>query len=265
MIDVYDEVKNRLYDLEEEYNITVLYAVESGSRMWGFSNMDSDYDIRFIYKYNDLHEYIRLGKRQEVINFFEEDFDFEGWDISKTLYLHYKDNPNLREWLKSPLKYIDTGRLNVLNDIDYNQGVLLHHYSSMAWNNWNKFCEGIVDWIGTDDEDFLIKKYLYVLRCILTFDLLKSTTLDPNVRVDELLKQHYDSFNEDFQLYSSIILLIKKYKRADDSLSYKNISFLYDYIMEHLKSMRRYCKNLKVKNDKDFKCYEGLYYEYVME
>lgn len=43
------EIMNRLKKTEEEHDVKVIYAVESGSRAWGFASTDSDYDARFIY------------------------------------------------------------------------------------------------------------------------------------------------------------------------------------------------------------------------
>lgn len=38
-----------LKKIEEDYDVKVLYACESGSRAWDFPSKDSDYDVRFIY------------------------------------------------------------------------------------------------------------------------------------------------------------------------------------------------------------------------
>ena len=35
--------------IEREENVRILFAVESGSRAWGFPSPDSDYDARFLY------------------------------------------------------------------------------------------------------------------------------------------------------------------------------------------------------------------------
>ena len=39
-------ILSRLKKIEEEYNVSVLYAVESGSRAWGFESVNSDWDVR---------------------------------------------------------------------------------------------------------------------------------------------------------------------------------------------------------------------------
>lgn len=48
-----DEIKfniiSRLREIEAEKNIRILYACESGSWVWGFPSVNSDYDIRFVF------------------------------------------------------------------------------------------------------------------------------------------------------------------------------------------------------------------------
>ena len=51
---------NHLQELEQTKNTTILMAIESGSRAWGFPSPDSDYDVRMVY----LHQLPNI----EVLN-----------------------------------------------------------------------------------------------------------------------------------------------------------------------------------------------------
>ena len=51
------EIINKLNEIEKKEDVKIIYAVESGSRAWGFESIDSDYDVRFIYV-RDKNEYL---------------------------------------------------------------------------------------------------------------------------------------------------------------------------------------------------------------
>lgn len=44
-----ERIRSDLKTVEKEHDCRILFAAESGSRAWGFSSRDSDYDVRFIY------------------------------------------------------------------------------------------------------------------------------------------------------------------------------------------------------------------------
>ena len=52
-------ILNELENIERMHEVTILFAIESGSRSWGFPSVDSDYDIRFVYTH-PLEYYLSL-------------------------------------------------------------------------------------------------------------------------------------------------------------------------------------------------------------
>ena len=96
-----EEILKHLQKIKVQYNVKILYAAESGSRAWGFSSPDSDWDVRFIYVH-PLNWYLTVNFNRDVIEIMtDEGFDAVGWDIRKTLQLYRKTNPTMLEWLKS--------------------------------------------------------------------------------------------------------------------------------------------------------------------
>ena len=63
-----DKILKKLKEIEIEKGVEILYAVESGSRAWGFASPDSDYDIRFIYK-RKLNDYLRIESSDDFLDF----------------------------------------------------------------------------------------------------------------------------------------------------------------------------------------------------
>ncbi|MBF0596336.1 nucleotidyltransferase domain-containing protein [Faecalibacter rhinopitheci] len=100
------QILEKLREAEFNYKISILFAVESGSRAWGFPSPDSDYDVRFIYKRN-LKDYLRISHVSDFIDVeCNAIYDIKGWDIEKALYLTRQSNASLYEYLQSPIHYI---------------------------------------------------------------------------------------------------------------------------------------------------------------
>lgn len=104
---MHSEIMNKLESIEQEHGIKILYAVESGSRGWGFASQDSDYDVRFLY-IHPTDWYLSIEERKDHIEYPINDLlDINGWDIKKAFLLFKKSNPPLLEWLSSPIVYAD--------------------------------------------------------------------------------------------------------------------------------------------------------------
>lgn len=100
-----EEIIARINVLEAEEEVKVLFAVESGSRAWGFHSPDSDYDVRFVYARPPEWHY-RLGKKRDVIEYpIDDELDISGWELSKALSLALGSNAVVAEWLQSPIVY----------------------------------------------------------------------------------------------------------------------------------------------------------------
>lgn len=55
-------ILEKIREIEQVENVNILFAIESGSRAWGFASPDSDYDVRFVYV-RPANEYLRLEKK----------------------------------------------------------------------------------------------------------------------------------------------------------------------------------------------------------
>lgn len=90
-------ILENLKEIEEKERIKILYAVESGSRGWGFESKDSDYDVRFIYAHPP-DSYLSInGKKDNIEHPVSTLLDVSGWDIKKALKLFKNSNPPLYE------------------------------------------------------------------------------------------------------------------------------------------------------------------------
>ena len=155
-----EEIQKTLEDIELEKGVRILYACESGSRAWGFSSTDSDYDVRFIYAHNKDYYLSVFDNRRDVIELPIDDLlDVNGWDLKKVLSLLYKNNLALFEWINSPVVYLDLDIKDKFIDLvnsNFRKDRAHYHYFSMA-------CGFYKDHILNKEEPNM-KKLFYCLR-----------------------------------------------------------------------------------------------------
>ncbi len=158
--EIHEKIMTELERLEEEHGIRILFAIESGSRAWGFPSPDSDYDVRFVYA-RPMADYLTLTPPRDVMELpIDSLLDINGWDIKKALGLLLKANPVLLEWLQSPIKYIwDEAICNDLlafaRKTTYGRACL-YHYLSLGQRQRKVYIEG--------QSSVNLKKYFYVVR-----------------------------------------------------------------------------------------------------
>lgn len=187
------KVLTALDSIAYEKGIYVLYAVESGSRAWGFASPDSDYDVRFVYHY-PKSAYLRLDQPQDTIEHTDGELDLAGWDIFKALRLLRKSNPPLMEWLFSPVVYTERRAcVEQLRDVarcNYSSSAVFYHYSRMAHRNYKQY---IANKIADGRTEVPVKKYLYVIRPIVALLYLEQhRALPPTNFLETLRKTELD-------------------------------------------------------------------------
>jgi uncharacterized protein len=231
-----DEIISKLNDIEKEYDVKILYAVESGSRAWGFESVDSDYDVRFIYMHpNDW--YISIENKQsfssnkrDVIEYMKDELDFSGWDIRKALQLYKKSNPPLYEWLNSPTIYLEKGslarELRKLMPQFYSPVSGMYHYLSMAQGNYRNYLKGDI---------VRVKKYFYVLRPIFVCMWIEIYKSQPPVEFMKLV----EGLKLENLLKMEIENLYKRKKAGVELETEKKIASINEFLIDKIEYYKK--------------------------
>jgi predicted nucleotidyltransferase len=155
--DAVSEIRQRL-DAVRSSGIRILFAIESGSRAWGFPSPDSDYDCRFVYV-RPVEDHLKLNADRDVIEFpIEGEIDTGGWDLRKALLLALKGNAVIVEWVKSPHVYEEMAgfreRFSALLDRIVDPRLVARHYFGLLRQHEHIFI----------DDNVKLKKAFYALR-----------------------------------------------------------------------------------------------------
>ncbi|MFI5428542.1 DNA polymerase beta superfamily protein [Aeromicrobium sp. UC242_57] len=102
---VVEPIDARLDDVAVSHRVQIPWAIESGSRAWGFPSPDSDYDCRFFFV-RDAASYLSPWRPRDVIETpLDPVLDVNGWDLIKAVKLLVAGNAVALEWLRSPCIY----------------------------------------------------------------------------------------------------------------------------------------------------------------
>lgn len=237
-----DLIQTELQNLERQHDIKILYAVESGSRAWGFASADSDWDVRFIY----LHQeewYLSIDDKKDSIEIMlPGDLDLSGWELRKALRLFRKSNPPLLEWLNSPIVYLEepftVDQMRVAAAEYFNPKSCLYHYLSMALGNFREYLKR--DLVRT-------KKYFYVLRPVLACMWIERTNTMAPTEFQKLL----DAEVKEEYLKLEIEKLLARKMSGEELSEEPKIEVLNAFLEEKIEYYTEYLKQFDVSKKPD--------------
>ena len=158
-----DESRERIIaalgDIETRHACRILFAVESGSRAWGFASPDSDYDVRGVYlKPIEWYLQLKTDLPDTITETLPGAIDVSLWDLRKALVHMLKSNASFLEWLDSPITYCGQGfraQLRAMAATVANPRSIAFHYAAMLRH-------ALDDQAG--DGTLSVKKLCYALR-----------------------------------------------------------------------------------------------------
>ena len=210
-------ILSHLEDIERQYDVRVLLAVESGSRAWGFHSNESDWDLRFVYV-NKLEWYLNVNEGRDVIEkMYNDDVDLVGWELRKTLRLFQKSNPSLMEWLHSPIIYRADkeflSRMKALEPSYFNPIKTMYHYASIYIKHDKRYLQNYA---------YPLKRFLYYLRGILACRWVEEHKTMPPVLFSELTQNTVEDESIRQKIYE-LIDMKRQSKKNDNAEVYAEL------------------------------------------
>jgi len=248
-----ETIMKELRTIEVDGNLRILFAIESGSRAWGFPSPDSDYDVRFIYA-RPIDWYLTIAPGRDVHELPIDDvLDINGWDIKKALGLLLKPNPVMLEWLSSPIRYIwnDTAcdELTAFSKKVAHGPACLHHYLHLGGRQWDIYIDG--------KDEVNLKKYFYIVRPAMAVRWMRlHPEIIPPMNFQELLAGI--DLGTDLTEALNALLLAKSHSKEIGTAP--RVSIIDDFIVsefnwarEAVKSIRADKENLRDEADALFR------------
>jgi predicted nucleotidyltransferase len=189
--EVVGQIDQRLAAVASSQGVVVRWAVESGSRAWGFPSPDSDYDCRFIYV-RPARDYLTPWLPADFVETpLDRVLDVNGWDLRKAVDLMVRGNATVLEWLRSPIIYSGSSRfrdhlLDLAAQVSEPE-LLARHYAHVGRQQWER--SG-----GTAagaEEPVRLKGLFYSLRPAATLHWMRAhpELAVPPMRLQDLLEQ----------------------------------------------------------------------------
>jgi predicted nucleotidyltransferase len=247
---IQERIQDCLTEIEQTEGVYIIHAVESGSRAWGFSSPDSDYDVRFVYV-RDVRHYLKLEKTRDVIEWqLDDTLDVSGWDLQKALRLLHSSNPTLFEWAGSPIVYKTTETWAIIKR-EINDYFLaksgLYHYLSTASGNYREYLKG---------ETVKLKKYFYVIRPLLACKWILEKNSPPPMLFSELM----DAVLEP-EMRPVIVRLLELKTAAPEIGEGRRIDELNTYLDKSLENLKRVIDTMPPDKKAGWERLDELFYD----
>ncbi|RSK27512.1 nucleotidyltransferase domain-containing protein [Bacillus sp. HMF5848] len=241
-----EKIQQIIEHIETDYDVKVLYACESGSRVWGFPSDNSDYDVRFIY----IHKtdwYLSIDQKRDVLEIPSQDtlslpidsqLDLSGWELTKVLRLFRKSNPPLLEQLHSSIvyyhKYSTINKMNMLEKNVFSPITCIHHYLNMASGNYRDFLKSEIP---------VTKKLINVIRPLLAAKWVEANNSVPPTNFQSLLKAVVHSTLLTEEIYNVITLKME----GTEFLININLDLINQFVEREYDHLKIYVKQIDHK------------------
>lgn len=250
MSDIIKEIEQKLSEIEQSEKVTVLYAVESGSRAWGFASPDSDYDVRFIYA-RQKEDYLKLSEPRDVIEWqLDEVLDINGWDLNKTLRQFYRGNASLFEWSNSPVVYKRTEKWDRI----YEQAKSYFSVKAAAYHYYGTASSTYYQYLQEDRVKY--KKYFYALRPLLAGRYIREYQSPPPVLFSDLMKMDMPA-----ELRNEIENLLAIKKVSDEKEKGEQLPVIRDFIRNETERQKAYVESLSADRKRDWSNLDNIFRE----
>lgn len=237
----YQLIKDKLKEIEQEKNIKIIYACDTGSRSKSLHSEDSDYDVKFIYIHNDyLLNFDSNRKFFDISNCFKLDpedpmFEYKGYTLDRSIELLMNSNIAIIDIIYSDMIYVNNDNLRSkfihYLELMHNKKSLIYHYINYSKRHYEKHIKG--------QDEIKHKAYIYVLHPIMIINYILRNESDKLIIYD---------FNEVFE----------------KNIEYGCIDEIHDEIIEIVK-MKKTMKGTMVKSIDEVNKYIDDFYQNISE
>lgn len=253
MRNILEEIQEKLSEIEKKENVTILLAVESGSRAWGFASPDSDYDVRFIYV-RKPKDYLKLKELKDVIEWqLDHVLDINGWDLKKALVQFHRGNATLFEWSNSPIVYKKTALWEEIYEkakAYFSKKAAVYHYYGTAQSTFQGYLQ---------EEQVRYKKYFYALRPLLACRYVEEYGTAPPVLFEDLLGL---ALPDDLRRGIEELLEIKK--KTDEKERKPQIPVIIEFIREEIKCQKQIADAMEDDRRIEWDTLDRIYREQIL-
>lgn len=205
-------IKEELKQFEEEYNIKIISARDTGSRSWNLNSDKSDYDVSFIYT-QPFHDYLApTGYKQNIDRKTQTQYDIEynSWNLDRFLSLLSSSNPSAIEFLQSnkiyyePPKYENDFMHNLENHAQNNFKplALMKHHHNLAKNQYERYLK--------NGKKYTVKRHIYAIRSLMYREYVKQNKEIPTINFEKFVKNNFKVLEGWASHRSDIRNLVKK-------------------------------------------------------